>query len=371
MKIKKIPMRTCVITREKYPKSELVRVVRTPEGNVIVDLTGRANGRGAYLKKNLEELHKKIVLNIGEEENDPVFFISDLLIHLSNNQLAKTGNDIITAEQLNIIVGNIPYLGDDEVKDSVKYNTLKLINEKYGLTEKDFISAEIEFVPALKPRDVGFDRSMVVGYGHDDKICSYTAFTALFNTNDPSRTCVCILTDKEEIGSVGTTGLQSYYFENIIAEVCHLLNLDNYNELIVRRALSNSYVLSMDVGCLYDPSFAEAFEKQNSALIGSGTVLIKYTGSRGKSGSNDADSEYMKKIIDLFDGNDVIYQTGEIGKTDQGGGGTVAYMLARYGARTVDLGVGVLDMHSPCELISKSDLYNTYKAANAFYGIKD
>ncbi|MBE6037842.1 MAG: aminopeptidase [Anaerofustis stercorihominis] len=309
--------------------------------------------------------NKKLTVNIGEKEDDPVFFISDLLVHLAGDQLAKPASKVITGEQLNVICGNIPL--EDEESQKVKMNVLNILFDTYGIDETSFLSAEIEVVPAGKARDVGFDRSLIASYAHDDRVCAYPAVTALFETENPARTCVCILADKEEIGSVGTTGLKSRYFENSLAEIINLMG--EYSELTLRRTLANSYVLSMDVCCGYDPSFAEAFEKNNTALIGSGAILTKFTGSRGKSGSNDAHSEYMHKLVRLFTDNDVAYQTGELGRVDQGGGGTVALILAEYGAHTVDYGVGVLAMHAPYELISKADLYSCYEGAKAFYGL--
>ncbi len=309
---------------------------------------------------------EKITVSIGEDENDPVFFISDLLVHIASEQLAKPASNVITGEQLNVISGNIPLEGEESNK--VKMNVLNILFDTYGITEKSFLSAEIEIVPAGKARDVGFDRSLICAYAHDDKVCAYPAVTALFDTVDPERTCVCILADKEEIGSVGTTGLTGKYFENSLAEVLNLMGC--YDELTVRRALANSYVLSMDVGAGYDPCFGDAFEKTNAAMMGYGAIVEKYNGSRGKSGGNDAHSEYMHKIITLFDSEEVFWQTGEIGKIDLGGGGTVAYILAEYGAHTVDYGVPVLSMHAPYELISKADLYSCYEGAGAFYKIE-
>lgn len=309
-----------------------------------------------------------INLSIGENDEDPVFFISDLLIHLSADQLEKKGSKVITGEQLNVIVGSIP-IDDEDIKDKVKFNILKILYETYGITEEDFISAEIEIVPAGKPRDVGFDRSMIAAYGHDDRVCAYPALKAIMDIESPQRTCACILADKEEIGSVGSTGLDGKFFENIASEVLELFS-DTYSELDMKRAMSKSYVLSMDVSCAYDPNFCEAFDKSNTALLGNGVVLEKYSGARGKSGSNDAHSEYLFKLTKLFNENNIVYQTGELGKVDQGGGGTVAYMLANYGAYTVDYGVAVLTMHAPFELISKADLYATYAGAKVFYEIQ-
>lgn len=308
---------------------------------------------------------EKITVNIGEKEDDPVFFISDLLVHIASEQLAKTAANVISGEQLAVICGSIPL--EDEESNKIKMNVLNILFDTYGITEKSFLSAEIEIIPAGKARDVGFDRGLITAYAHDDKVCAYPAVTALTATQNPERTCVCILADKEEIGSVGTTGLTGKFFENSLAEVLNLMGC--YDELTVRRSLANSYVLSMDVGAGYDPCFGDAFEKTNAAIIGSGAIVEKYNGSRGKSGGNDAHSEYMHKILTLFEDSDVTYQTGEIGRIDLGGGGTVAYILAEYGAHTVDYGVPVLSMHAPYELISKADLYSCYEGAKAFYTI--
>ncbi|MBR4395440.1 MAG: aminopeptidase [Eubacteriaceae bacterium] len=312
---------------------------------------------------------KKHSFALGENPDEPVFFISELLIHLSGDQMAKPASKAVAAEQLNIIVGHIP-LDDEEAKESVKLNTLRILNEQYGITEEDFLSAEIEFVPVEKPRDVGFDRGMVAAYGHDDRVCAYPAFTALMEMKDPKRTTVCVLADKEEIGSVGSTGLNSRFFENAVNDLTHLIDKQD-GAYLARKAMENSYVLSMDVNACLDGNYPDAFEKRNAAIAGYGTVLTKYTGHGGKSGSNDANSEYMHKLVKLFNENGIIFQTGEIGKVDLGGGGTVALYLASYGANVVDMGVGVLSMHSPYELISKADLFSTYKAAKVFYSIED
>ncbi|NLW69901.1 MAG: aminopeptidase [Eubacteriaceae bacterium] len=312
---------------------------------------------------------KKHTLSIGEAPEDPVFFISELLIHIAGDQMAKSASAAVSAEQLNVVVGHIPF-EEEDAKERIKLNTLRILNEQFSVTEEDFLSAEIEFVPAGKPRDVGFDRGMITAYGHDDKVCAYPALTALLEKETPERTCVCVLADKEEVGSVGSTGLNGRFFENAVSEVVSCLK-DNYNDVMTKSAMENSYVLSMDVNSCIDANYPEAFEKLNSAVAGYGTILTKYTGSRGKSGSSDANGEYLYKLRTLFNEAKVPYQTGEIGKTDLGGGGTVALYLAAYGANVVDLGVGVLSMHAPYELISKADLYATYKAADAFYGINE
>ncbi len=311
----------------------------------------------------------RIDVSIGENDDDPVFFVSDLLVHLAADQMAKTAALAVTGEQLNVIVGNIPF-EDEEIKTKVKFNAIKILHDTYGLKEEDFMSAEIEIVPAGKARHVGFDRSMIAAYGHDDRVCAYPALQGIFDIQDPIRTCVCILADKEEIGSVGSTGLEGKFFENILAEVIELSS-DSYSELELKRAMANSYVLSMDVSSAYDPNFPEAFDRGNTGFVGNGAIIEKYSGVRGKAGSNDAHSEYLHKIMKLFNDNNVPYQTGELGKVDQGGGGTVAYMLANYGAYTVDYGVGVLSMHAPYELISKADLYSAYLGSKCFYQIKD
>ncbi|MFA0816287.1 MAG: aminopeptidase [Anaerofustis sp.] len=309
----------------------------------------------------------RIKIDIGEKDTDPVFFVSDLLVHLSADQLDKKTSAAITGEQLNVIAGSIP-LDDEDVSKKVKFQVLKLLNEQYGIAEEDFLSAEIEIVPAGKSRDVGFDRGLIGAYGHDDKVCAYPALRALLDTDSPQRTCACILADKEEIGSVGSTGLAGKFFENIASEVYELFT-GNYSELDVKRMLAQSYVLSMDVTCAYDPNFPEAFDKSNTAIIGSGTVMKKYSGAKGKAGTNDAHSEYLIKLRMLFHEHNIVFQTGELGKVDQGGGGTVAYMLANYGAMTVDFAVPVLSMHAPYELISKADLYQCCEGAKAFYQI--
>lgn len=309
----------------------------------------------------------KQTIAIGEDDNDPVFFISDLLVHLAGDQMGKNAANVLSGEQLNIICASIP-VDDPDVSSKVKFNVLKMLNEKYGIDENSFLTAEIEIVPAGKPRDVGFDRGMISAYGNDDRVCAYPAATALFELEKPVRTCACILADKEEIGSVGTTGMKSKFFENAVAELYNLKE-ERYCELGMRRALANSSVLSMDVTCAYDPNFPEAFEKNNTVIAGSGAGFCKYTGARGKSGSNDAHSEYFHELTEAFERADVVYQTGELGKVDGGGGGTVALILAEYGANTIDYGVGVISMHAPYELISKADLYSCYEGAKVFYAM--
>lgn len=303
-----------------------------------------------------------VEVNIGEDENDPVFEISDLLIHLSAQQLEKNGAKVIEGEALNILVGSEPL--KDEEKNAVKANVLKLLKEKYGIEEDDFLSAEIEAVPAGKARDLGFDRSMIAGYGHDDRVCAYTSLAAMLEVKSVERTAACLLVDKEEIGSVGATGMQSLFFENVIAELVNLTG--TYSELKVRRALANSVMLSSDVSAAFDPNFPDVFEKKNTAFFGKGIVYNKYTGSRGKSGSNDANAEYFAKVRAAMDKHKVAFQTAELGKVDVGGGGTIAYIMAKYNMQVVDAGVAVLCMHAPWEIVSKSDVWEAKQAYVAF-----
>ena len=300
---------------------------------------------------------------IGEDDADPVFCISDLLIHLSADQLQKKAATVIEGEELNVIIGGIPL--KDEEKEPVKANVLSILKEKYGLEEEDFLSAEIEVVPAGKCRELGVDRSMLLGYGHDDRVCAFAQIKAMLDVkNTPDYTCCCILADKEEIGSVGATGMHAKYFENTVAEVMNLSG--EYSELKLRRALTNARMLSCDVSAGYDPNFAGVFEKKNSAFLGQGVCFNKYTGARGKSGSNDANAEYMAKLRNWMDDAKVRYQTAELGKVDAGGGGTIAYICAEYGMEVIDSGVAVLSMHAPWEIISKADLYEAFKAYRAF-----
>lgn len=299
---------------------------------------------------------------IGDEENDPVFCITDLLPHLSADQNAKKMTEGISAEDLNVLCGNMP--NEKEESNKVKYTFLKLLNEKYGLVEGDFLTAEIEIVPAGFARDLGLDRSMIISYGHDDRVCSFAALKAIFEIENPEYTASVICVDKEEIGSEGNTGMKSKFFEHVVSE---LINLQGeYCELKVKRAFYNSKVLSADVTAGYDPTFASAYEKNNSCIMGSGVVLSKYTGARGKSGSNDANAEFVAEVRNIFDSENVAWQTAELGKVDQGGGGTIAFILANYGAQVIDCGVGVLSMHAPYEVISKADIYEMYRAYKAF-----
>jgi aspartyl aminopeptidase len=301
-------------------------------------------------------------ISIGDKADEPVFGISDLLVHLSEEQLEKKARKVIEGENMNIIVGNMP-LADTE-KDAVKANVLKLLKEKYAMEEEDFLSAELEVVPAGDARDFGLDRSMIMGYGHDDRVCAYPSARALIDMKEPKKTCVCLLVDKEEIGSVGATGMHSAFFEDMTAEIMNLCG--EFSELKLRRTLRNSSVLSSDVSAGFDSNYASSFEKLNSAYLGKGMVINKYTGSRGKSSSNDANAEYMGKLRHILDGNDVSFQTAELGKVDLGGGGTIAYILANYGMQVIDCGVAVLNMHAPWEIISKVDLYETYRGYEAF-----
>ncbi|MDO4292737.1 MAG: aminopeptidase [Eubacteriales bacterium] len=303
-----------------------------------------------------------VEINIGENEDDPVFFISDLLIHLSAEQLEKKAAKVIEGEALDLVFGSKPLQGQE--KDAVKAGILKLLEENYGIGEEDFLSAELEVVPAGKSREAGLDRSMVLGYGQDDRVCAYTSLIAMLEVGQTERTACCILVDKEEIGSVGATGMQSKFFENTLAEVMELAG--QYSELNVRRCLAASDMLSSDVSAAFDPSYASAFEKKNAAFFGRGMVFNKFTGARGKSGSNDANAEYVAHIRGIMDQAGVAYQTAELGKVDVGGGGTIAYILALYGMNVIDCGVAVLSMHAPWEATSKADIYETKNGYVAF-----
>ncbi len=304
-----------------------------------------------------------IKLVIGEDEKDPVIGVSDLLIHLSQDQLEKKGNKVVEGEDLNILVGSIP-IKDKEIKDRVKYAILMSLKDKYDFVEEDFISAELEIVPAGKARDYGLDRSMVMAYGHDDRICAYTSFEAIINSKPGKFTKVAIFVDKEEVGSIGATGMESRFFENTVAEIMDLTG--EYSELKLRRTLANSKMLSSDVSAAYDPNYPSVMEKKNAAFFGRGLVFNKYTGARGKSGCNDANAEFMAEIRDIMDSNGVVWQTSELGKVDQGGGGTIAYILAQYGMEVIDCGVALQNMHAPWEVASKADIYETTKGYKAF-----
>lgn len=304
---------------------------------------------------------------IGEDSQDPVVGISDLLIHLSGDQLEKKARVVIEGEDLNVLVGSRPVKEDEaekKEKEPVKKAILAILKEKYGIEEEDFLSAEIEVVPAGPARDFGLDRSMIMGYGQDDRICAYTSLAAMLETAECKKTAVCLLVDKEEIGSVGATGMQSRFFENTVAEIMSLAG--QYSDLGLRRALARSRMLSSDVSAAYDPNYSSVFEKKNTAYLGRGLVFNKYTGSRGKSGSNDASAEYMAAVRRIMDDNQVSFQTAELGKVDQGGGGTIAYITANYGMEVIDSGVAVLNMHAPWEIGSKADIYEAKKGYAAF-----
>ena len=305
-------------------------------------------------------------VTIGEDENDPVVYITDLLIHLAGKQLQKKAAEVIEGENLDILIGSRPLSEstDEKKKEAVKSNVLRILKEKYDVEEEDFLSAELEIVPAGKARDCGLDRSMVAAYGQDDRVCAYTSFVAMMEMDAPKRTSCCLLTDKEEIGSVGATGMQSRFFENTVAEL--LDGMGCYSDLALRRTLRNSSMLSSDVSAGYDPAYAECFEKKNAAYLGRGIVLNKFTGARGKSGSNDANAEYVAEVRRIFDDHQVAFQTAELGKVDVGGGGTIAYIAALYGMNVIDSGVAVLSMHAPWEVTSKADIYEAKKAYKAF-----
>ena len=319
-----------------------------------------------------------VEINVGENPDNPVFFISDLLIHLAGEQLEKKAAKVIEGEALDLIIGNKPLVikkegkaEEKEEKDSkakakegVKAGILEILKETYDIEEEDFLSAELEIVPAGKAREAGFDRSMILGYGQDDRVCAFTSMQAMLDVKKVDRTICCLLVDKEEIGSVGATGMHSKFFENSVAELMNLMG--QYSELNVRRCLARSCMLSSDVSAGYDPSFASCFEKKNSAFLGQGMVFNKFTGARGKSGSNDANAEYIAHIRAIFEKRGLNFQTAELGKVDVGGGGTIAYILAEYGMNVIDSGVAVLNMHAPWEATSKADVYETYRGYLAF-----
>ena len=336
---------------------------------------------GVVVKKTGET----VIVNIGEEEDDPVFFISDLLPHLAQEQMKKNAASFIDGEALDLVIGNKPVTIDADTKpvkkgdsaekaedkeekkagkEGVTKALLRILKDEFGIEEEDFISAELEIVPAGKARDAGFDRSMVLAYGQDDRVCAYPSFRAQMEVTDIARTSCTLLVDKEEIGSVGATGMQSRFFENALAEVMQLCG--QYSEIAMRRTLANSAMLSSDVSAAFDPSYAAAFEKKNACLMGGGMVFNKFTGSRGKSGSNDANAEYIGALRKVMDDDEVIYQTAELGKVDLGGGGTIAYILALYGMNVIDSGVPVLSMHAPWEATSKADIYEAFRGYKAF-----
>lgn len=299
---------------------------------------------------------------IGEDDNDPVVGISDLLIHLAAEQLDKKAAKVIEGENLDVTLGNMPLVGEE--KDAVKANILKLLKDKYDIEEEDFVSAEIEVVPSGKARDYGLDRSMIAGYGHDDRVCAYTSLTAILDMDVCDYTCCTILVDKEEIGSVGATGAQSLFFENTIGEMLVKMGIDSFVQ--TRLTLSRSRMLSSDVSAGVDPLFVSVNDKKNAAYLGNGIVFNKYTGARGKSGSNDASAEYVARIRAVMDESNIHYQTAELGKVDLGGGGTIAYILGNYNMDVIDAGIAVLNMHAPMEVVSKVDVYETYQAYKAF-----
>ena len=307
-------------------------------------------------------------VNIGEKEDDPVFVVTDLLIHLAGKQMEKKASTVIEGEKLDLLIGSRPLekeegLDEDE-KDAVKANVMKILTDYYNMEEEDFLSAELEIVPAGKARDCGLDRSMILAYGQDDRVCAFTSLFAMLDVEDVERTSCCILVDKEEIGSVGATGMHSRFFENVVAELVALT--EGESDLKVRRALQNSKMLSSDVSAAYDPMYAEAFEKRSAAFFGRGLVFNKFTGARGKSGSNDANAEYLAEVRRAMNAEDVSYQFAELGKVDLGGGGTIAYIMANYGMEVIDSGVAVLSMHAPWEVTSKADIYEAKKAYKAF-----
>lgn len=305
-------------------------------------------------------------VNVGEKEDDPILGISDLLIHLSQKQLTNTADKVIEGENLDVTVGSIPLKGEEE--DPVKKNILKIFKDKYGVEEEDFSSAELEIVPAGKARDYGLDRSMIASYGHDDRVCAYTSLMAMLDSKQEEYTACCVLVDKEEIGSVGATGAASVFFENTIAELLEKMGDTSYVSL--KKTLENSYALSSDVNAALDPLYKEASSKNNVAKFNYGIVFEKYTGARGKSGANDANPEYIARLRKAFDDDGIHFQTGELGKVDLGGGGTIAYLLAKYNMSVIDAGVPVLNMHSPMEIVAKADVYETYLAYKTFLKIK-
>jgi len=307
----------------------------------------------------------QIKISIGEDENDPVFCITDLLPHLAEAQMTKKMHEAIPGESLNIVLGNIG-CPDEDVKEGVKHNILKILNEKYDITEEDLLSSEIEVVPAFKARDIGFDRSMIGGYGQDDRVCAYTALRGIAELKKPAKTAVCLLVDKEEVGSMGSTGMRSRRFENVMAKICYMCRKD-YDDIVLRDCLSNSTCLSADVGAAFDPNYPEVTEKRNGPIFGGGIALTKYTGSRGKGGASDASAELVARMRKIFNENGVKWQIGELGKVDGGGGGTIAQYVANLDMDVIDAGVALLSMHSPYEVASKYDVYMTYRAYKEFY----
>ena len=308
---------------------------------------------------------KKIEINIGEKDDEPIFTIADLLPHLSKQQDKKKLEEAISGEDLNILVGSIPYETDEEISEKVKLNILNILNQKYGIVERDFVSSEIEFTPAMKAKSLGFDQSLVAGYGQDDRVCAYTSLKALLNINNPKRTAICLLADKEEIGSMGNTGMSSRSFEYFLSEI---LNKTIGNKPgLLDEIFQNTKVLSADVTGAYNPNYPNIYEKNNESYIGHGISVIKYTGSASKGGASDANAEYVGYIRNLFEKNNIAYQNSEMGKIGIGGGGTIAYILADKGTDVIDCGIPVISMHSPYEITSKFDIYNAYKAYEVFY----
>jgi len=316
---------------------------------------------GVMIRKDGTE----IIVTIGENDNDPVFYITDLLPHLGAEQMSRKGTDIVKGEDLNILIGGRPLSADQDVKNEYKISILKLLNEKYNIVEKDLVSAELEVVPAMKARDVGFDRSFVAAYGHDDRVCAYPALIAILDQKNPEKTSICMLSDKEEIGSYGNTGAESKLYENFFVEL-FAKTTGGYDELGFRKALSSAKMLSADVSNGFDPKYASVSDPKNSAYMSHGIKIEKYVGSRGKSGTNDANAEFIAEVIRVFDKRNIKWQTGELGKVDEGGGGTISAFMSGYGLDVLDCGVPVLSMHAPYEVISKADLYMTYLAYKAF-----
>ena len=314
---------------------------------------------GVIVKANGE----KVEVRIGEDENDPIFTITDLLPHLAQDQMEKKLKNGIDGEDLNLLVGSIPY--DKDISEAVKLNILNILNEKYGITEVDFTSSELELVPAMPCRSMGFDNSMVAGYGQDDKICVYASLTALMKIEKPKRTAVCIISDKEEIGSMGNTGMESHVFDTFIAEILNKMGINKPN--LLDKVFCNSKMLSADVDAALDPIYASVSERNNASYLGKGVGLNKYTGARGKSGASDANAEFVAEVRNIFEKNNVRYQISELGKVDVGGGGTIAYILANKGVDVIDCGVPILSMHSPYEVSSKFDLYSAYQGYMAFW----
>ncbi len=357
------------------PRLDLKPLPFDEAGNMAYMKTHYYGGVKKYLWTNIPlALHgvafrkdgTKVEISIGEKDTDPVFYINDLLIHLSRKRLELKGTELIEGEQLQIVIGSDGSGADKDQKEPVKAKVLEYLKKEYGLEEEDFQIAEIEAVPAGRAREVGFDRSLIAGHGHDDRICSYANLKAMLDSSDSKRTKVALFVDKEEIGSVGNTGMHSDFFVNVIAELINSMK-GSYSELDLKRALSNSRVLSADVTVAFDPMFPEVCDKLNTAVIGGGVSINKYTGSGGKGGCNDANAEFLNQVRRIFDEAGIIWQTGELGKVDAGGGGTIAYILARYGAQVVDCGTGMLSMHAPIELAAKADAFETYRAYKAFF----